>query len=88
MAGTIDVLQRCFAGVETRGDVLRLNPCWPTRLGTLKLGITYRGHVVTLTIADHTILVTSGPGMLAPVRIGCHGQVRDLSHGQTLEFTL
>ena len=88
MAGTIDVLQRCFAGVETRGDVLWLNPYWPMRLGTLELGITYRGHIVTLTIADHTIHVTSGPGMLAPVRIGCHGQVRDLSHGQTLEFRL
>jgi len=88
MTGTIDVLQRCFAGVETRGDVLWLNPYWPRRLGPLKLGITYRGHVVTLTVADHTIAVTSGPGMLAPVRIGCHGQVRELSHGQTLEFRL
>jgi len=88
MTGTIDVLQRCFAGVETHGDVLWLNPYWPRRLGTLRLGITYRGHVVTLTLADHTILVTSGPGMLAPVQIGCHGQVRELSHGQTLEFRL
>ena len=29
MAGTIDVLQRCFVGVETRDDVLSLNPSWP-----------------------------------------------------------
>jgi trehalose 6-phosphate phosphatase len=88
MAGTIDVLQRCFAGVETRGDVLWLNPYWPEHLGTLKFTILYRDHVVTLTIMDHTIVVSSGPGELAPVRVGCHGQVRELSNGQTLTFKL
>lgn len=88
MTGTIDLLQRCFAGVETRDDVLWLNPYWPKRLGTLEFAILYRGHVVTLTLVDHTVLVSSGPGTLAPVRVGCHGQVRELSNGQTLEFKL
>jgi trehalose/maltose hydrolase-like predicted phosphorylase len=88
MAGTIDVLQRCFAGVETRGHVLWLDPYWPARLGTLQLGILYRGHDLTLTIADHAVLVKSGPGRLVPVRIGCHGQVRELGHRQTLQFKL
>jgi trehalose 6-phosphate phosphatase len=88
MAGTVDVLQRCFAGVETHGDMLRLDPYWPGRLGTLKLGITYRGHSVTVTIADHTVLVSSGPGSLTPVQVSCHGQVRELGNGQTIEFRL
>jgi alpha,alpha-trehalase len=88
MAGTIDLVQRCFAGVETRGDVLWLDPYWPKRLGALKLGILYRGHDLTLTMADHTVLVSSGPGKLTPVRIGCHGQVRELGNGQTLQFKL
>jgi trehalose/maltose hydrolase-like predicted phosphorylase len=88
MAGTIDLLQRCFAGVETRDDVLWLNPYWPERLGTLEFTILYRDHVITLTITDHTVLVSSGPGKLAPVRVGCHGQVHHLRSGQTLEFKL
>ena len=88
MAGTIDVLQRCFAGVETRGEVLWLNPYWPHGLGKLEFAILYHGHVVTLTIVDHTVLVSSGPGKLAPVRVGCHGQVQELGNGQTLEFKL
>ena len=87
MAGTIDVLQRCFAGVETHGDILWLDPYWPRRLGMLKLGITYRGHNVTVTIADHTVRVSSAPGTRAPVKIGCHRQIRELSNGQTIEFT-
>ena len=88
MAGTIDVLQRCFAGVEIRDDVLWLNPYWARRLGKLEFAILYRDHVVTLTIMDHTVVVSSGPGKLPPVRVGCHGQVRELSNGQTLEFKL
>jgi trehalose/maltose hydrolase-like predicted phosphorylase len=88
MAGTIDILQRCFAGVETRDDVLWLNPYWPERLGTLRFAILYRDHAITLTTADHKILVSSGPGRVAPVQVGCHGQVRELSNGQTLQFRL
>jgi trehalose 6-phosphate phosphatase len=88
MAGTVDVLQRCFAGVETRGDVLWLNPYWSPRLGTLKFSLLYRDHHLTLSIADHTVLVRSGPGNLAPIQVGCHGQVRELGNGQSLEFTL
>jgi trehalose/maltose hydrolase-like predicted phosphorylase len=88
MAGTIDVLQRCFAGVEIRDDMLWLNPYWPERLGTLEFSILYRDHVITLTIKDHAVLVSSGPGKLAPVRVGCQGQVHHLGSGQTLEFKL
>jgi trehalose/maltose hydrolase-like predicted phosphorylase len=88
MAGTVDVLQRCFAGLELRGDVLWLNPFWPKRFGTLEFSIFYRDQLITLSIADHTIRVSSGPGQLAAVRVGCRGQLRDLSPGQTLAFSL
>ena len=88
MAGTIDVLQRCFAGVETRDDVLWLNPCWPRNLGVLELSILYRGHAITLAIFDHKVLMHSGPGNLPPARVGCDGQVHELSPGQTLGFRL
>jgi alpha,alpha-trehalase len=86
MAGTIDVLQRCYAGLETRDDVLWLDPFWPQRLGALELSVLYRGRVITLTVADHTVLVHSGPANLPPVRVGCGGQVSELSPGQTLVF--
>jgi hypothetical protein len=35
-----------------------------------------------------TVLVRAGPGNLPPVRVGCHGQVHELSSGQTLCFRL
>ena len=87
MAGTLGVLQRCFAGVELRDDVLWLNPYWPKRLGTLEFSILYRDHVITLSIAEQTVRVSSGPGS-HPVRVGCRGRLRDLAPGQSLAFSL
>ena len=88
MAGTVDVLMRCFAGVELRGDVLWLNPSWPKSLGALELPIIYRDHVITVNINDHTARVSSRPGSFPPVRVGCHGQLHNLAPGHSLEFSL
>jgi trehalose/maltose hydrolase-like predicted phosphorylase len=88
MTGTIDLVQRCFAGVELRGDVLWLNPFWPKRLGTLEFAILYRGQMITLSIEDHTVRVSSGPGSDPPVSVGYRGHVRQLSPGHSLEFSL
>ena len=63
-------------------------PYWSQRLGTLTFSLLYRDHYLTLSIADHTVLVRSAPGNLAPIQVGCHGQVRELGNGQSLEFTL
>ena len=29
MAGSVDLMQRCFTGLETRGDRIILSPLWP-----------------------------------------------------------
>lgn len=88
MTGTVDVLQRCFAGLELRNDILWLNPFWPKSLGTLEFSILYRDHMISLSIADHTVQVSSGPGTQPPVRVSYRGQLRDLEPGQTLPFPL
>jgi len=57
MAGTVDLLQRCFGGVETRGDTLCLNPYWPAGLGSLEFDIQYRDHTLRLTITAEAVRV-------------------------------
>jgi trehalose 6-phosphate phosphatase len=39
MAGSVDLLQRCFAGLETRHDALWFNPHWPRSLGRLEFAV-------------------------------------------------
>ena len=48
MAGTIDMVQRCYTGIEARRDRLRLNPVIPEELGSLAFDINYRGLFVQL----------------------------------------
>ncbi|MEV0353370.1 pyridoxamine 5'-phosphate oxidase family protein [Nonomuraea sp. NPDC050680] len=52
MAGTLDLLQRCYLGLEARRDGLHLNPLLPDRLGVLSLPIRFRGHQLFID-ADH-----------------------------------
>ncbi|MFG1967226.1 pyridoxamine 5'-phosphate oxidase family protein [Nonomuraea sp. NPDC049028] len=52
MAGTLDLLQRCYLGLEPRPDGLHLNPLLPDRLGVLSLSIRFRGHQLLID-ADH-----------------------------------
>ena len=84
MAGTVDVLQRCFAGVETRGDTLRLDPYWPPSLGTLQLRVRYRELPLDLRISGETVRVTAGIGRQAAVRLCCRGQVAVVGPGEAL----
>ncbi|WP_329323594.1 MULTISPECIES: glycoside hydrolase family 65 protein [unclassified Streptomyces] len=44
MAGTLDLVQRCLTGLETRGGVLRLDPVPLPELSEYGFAIRYRGH--------------------------------------------
>jgi transcriptional regulator with XRE-family HTH domain len=52
MGGTLDLLQRCFLGLEVRPDGLRLDPLLPDELGLVSMPIRYRGRQVFID-ADH-----------------------------------
>ncbi|GAA3248144.1 glycosyl hydrolase family 65 protein [Nonomuraea helvata] len=52
MGGTLDLLQRCYLGMELRSDGLRLDPLLPGRLGVLSMPIRYRGQQIFID-ADH-----------------------------------
>ena len=77
MAGTVDLLQRCFGGVETRGDVLHLNPYWPAELGPLEFSLRYREHRLQ---ADHHR--HRGPGALPDQRAPPDPGVLPWPHGR------
>ncbi|HLU73952.1 MAG TPA: pyridoxamine 5'-phosphate oxidase family protein [Nonomuraea sp.] len=57
MAGTLDLLQRCYLGLEIRRDGLRLDPLLPDRLGTLSLPIRVRGARFEIEARDGTVRV-------------------------------
>ncbi len=86
MAGSVDLLQRCFAGLETRRDALWFNPHWPARLGRLTLAVQYRGLPLTVEVAGREVRVSAEPGPGGAVRVGCGDVVRELRPGDTVTF--
>jgi trehalose/maltose hydrolase-like predicted phosphorylase len=86
MAGSLDVVQRCFAGIEIRGDTLWLNPYWPAELGVLELTIRYRGHPLLLHIAGNQVRVTANGGARSPISISCRDQVIVLQPGEAVSM--
>ncbi|MGZ4801256.1 MAG: glycoside hydrolase family 65 protein [Acidimicrobiia bacterium] len=88
MAGTVDLIQRGYAGIETRDDVLRLNPMIPVALGSLGLSIRYRGHLVHLELTTNVVRARVDPDEGAPISIEVNGAPSTVQPGQLLEVRL
>ncbi len=86
MAGCVDLLQRCFAGLETRQDALWLNPHWPRRFGRLEFEVRYRHQALTVAVSGREVRVAAHAGPGGPVRVRCGAKLRDLRPGETVEF--
>nr|WP_319593481.1 glycosyl hydrolase family 65 protein [Georgenia thermotolerans] len=88
MAGSVDLFQRCFSGLETRQDQLLLNPYWPESLGVMEFSIRYREHPLTLRIHGDSAEVLASPGMQRPIEVACRGEVVELEPGARVSFPL
>jgi len=83
MAGTVDLVQRGFAGIETREDTLWLDPAIPDELGELRFEIRYRGHVLDFHITPDQLSVTTRPSEAQPIRVGIRDRVIEVPAGTT-----
>jgi trehalose/maltose hydrolase-like predicted phosphorylase len=89
MAGTVDLAQRCYTGLEMREDVLWLNPSLPEELDGLDFDVRYRGHWgINLHLTPRRLRVRVAASDAAPVRVAVRGQVVELAPGSTREFPL
>jgi trehalose/maltose hydrolase-like predicted phosphorylase len=87
MAGSVDLVQRCFAGLETRADALWFNPHWPNRFGALEFCVEYRGLALDVRVSGREVRVAAAPGPGTPGRVGCGHDVRLLRPGEAVVFT-
>jgi trehalose/maltose hydrolase-like predicted phosphorylase len=88
MAGSVDLLQRRFTGLEIDGDeALRFAPAWPRELGELTMTLRYRHHRLTVRVSADTVDVRSDPGVAAPVRLCCGRRTALLHPGDSVAFS-
>ncbi len=88
MAGTVDIVQRCFTGLETRDDVLWINPLLPAPLHCLSLRIRHRGHWLDIRIERERLEIASARGWSDETKIGFRGEIFTLRRGDSKTFDL
>ncbi len=88
MAGTVDLIERGYTGMELRQDALVFNPALPPQLKALKIQLHYRGHSLRVEIRDDLLSVQSLRAVEAPITIGCRDERRCLRAGELVQFQL
>jgi trehalose/maltose hydrolase-like predicted phosphorylase len=87
MAGSVDIVTRCWPGLDVRDDVLWLNPLLPLELHSVSFGVTFRGHRIDLEIDNERVRLRSRSPAAEPVRVGIHDQVVALAAGEDRTLT-
>jgi trehalose/maltose hydrolase-like predicted phosphorylase len=82
MAGTVDLLLRGYAGIETRDAVLRLHPALPDELTRADFDIAYQGQPIRIELTPTRIRLRLHPGPHQPTQVCLEGQERTLFPGQ------
>lgn len=88
MAGTVDLLQRCYTGLELRDGELWFSPFLPDTLLRLNFQIRYRRHLLQVDIAEGVLSVASDPGSAEPITVRLKDQIRILLPGERAQLAL
>ncbi len=89
MAGTLDLVQRSYAGTYISDGVLCFDPRLPNRLASLSFSMQFRETPIQLTLTrDRLTLALHAEGGSRSVRVAVRGDVRKLSVGDRTVFDL
>jgi trehalose/maltose hydrolase-like predicted phosphorylase len=89
MAGTLDLVQRSYAGTYSSDGVLCFDPRLPSRLDSLSFSMQFRQTPIQVTLTrDQLTLDLHAEGGSRSVRVAFRDDVRQLSVGDRTVFEL
>ncbi len=89
MAGTLDLVQRHYAGAQIRDSVLYFDPRLPSGLGGLSFRVQFREAPILVTLnSDLLTLEVQSEGASHEIRAGIPGDIRELCPGDRAVFEL
>ena len=86
MAGTIDIIQRCYTGLEAREDILHLNPSLPKELQEIRLKLHYRGQWLNISINSQSVIVEAQSSNAKAINMDVRGEPFTLCSGEIKEI--
>lgn len=88
MAGSVDMVVRCYTGLEIREDKLWLHPVLPPELARVVFRINYREQSIRLEVTATTLRLRLHAGGATPITVRVEGQEAILAPGESRDFTL
>ena len=89
MAGTLDLVQRYYAGAQIRDSVLYFDPRLPAGLGGVSFRMLFREASILVTLNRDLLTLDVLPeGASHKIRAGVPGDVRELRPGDRAAFEL
>jgi beta-phosphoglucomutase family hydrolase len=88
MAGSVDMVVRCYTGLEIRDNMLWLHPVLPSELAAVAFTINYREQPIRLELTPTSLRLRLHAGGATPIRVRVEGQEATLSPGETRDFQL
>jgi trehalose/maltose hydrolase-like predicted phosphorylase len=87
MSGTLDLVQRCYAGTHIRDGVLYFDPRLTAQLDGLSFSMQFQGTPIRVTFADGRLTVAAHrEGVSPPVKVAVRDEVRELHAGDRCTF--
>jgi alpha,alpha-trehalase len=88
MAGTVDLVQRCYLGIEMRANALYFDPVLPDDLGRVTIQLRYRRQILDVDVDHEMLRIASRPFPALAITVAYRGRFRDVAPGDTYEFRL
>jgi trehalose/maltose hydrolase-like predicted phosphorylase len=89
MSGTLDLVQRGYAGTHVREGILWFDPRLPSRLDGLSFSMQFRQTPILVTLTPDRLRLAIHPeGVSRAVRVGVSDDVRELCPGDRTVFKL
>jgi trehalose/maltose hydrolase-like predicted phosphorylase len=87
MAGTLDLVQRVYAGAYLRDGVLHFAPRLPEELQRVSFTMQFHGTPIHVSVTHDELTLSVGPeGLSRPIRVGFGDEVQELAAGESCTF--
>ncbi|WP_369403663.1 glycosyl hydrolase family 65 protein [Geofilum rubicundum] len=88
MAGSLDLIQRVFTGIEVTEEALWIKPDLPEHVQKINLQIKYRHHWIAISVDHDKLRIAFEEGYSNKVNIGVLDQIHTFSQGEVRTFDM
>lgn len=82
MAGTVDILLRCYTGMVLHADELRFHPVLPDEVTRLSFELRYRDHSLSVDVTKDMLAIFSAPVAAGEIAVTVRDQMIILRPGE------